>query len=756
MNRVLLRRLAAIAMVLVISACGSSLPGSITPEGVQVPLPGLGTSRCGDVVQRPWCNTALTPAERTSLLLQAMSLPQKLGLMAGDDLFGVINGEPATGTVDGVPELGIPVLYMSDGPSGPREGQATAMPSPLALGASFNPELAHTIGRTIAHEVRSKGNDLVHAPTVDIMRTGLAGRTFETYGEDPHLTSRLGVEWIRGAQAQGVIGNVKHYLLNSQEGQIGVPPIFALIGGRQTVNAVVDERTLREIYLPPFEAAVKEADVGSVMCSYNLVNGSPTCGSRYLLTEVLREDWGFDGFVLSDYILAVKDTVLSANNGTEIEMPIPVFYSPTLLQVAVTAGLISEETINLRVGNILRTLLRFGFFDRADFPSDDSRIDQQAHALVAREVAEQGTVLLKNDGLLPLDASALRSIAIIGAPADTYHNVGGSAAVTPFRFVSPRVAIAERAGPGVQVSYDDGSDAARAAALAAASDVALVFVADDAKEGVDKTCLAIDCPAYPLLPVYAQPQRDLIEAVSAVNPRTVLMLEVGGPILTPWRDSLAALLVTWYPGQDAGNALARVLFGDTDPGGRLPVTFPDAEGETPTAGNLLQYPGAAQQAVYSEGVFMGYRWYDQNDVEPAYAFGYGLSYSQFEMRDLQLSVSDEGVTASVELRNTGTRAGWGMAQLYAGLPTPLPGVGQPPNALKGFRKLWLAPGQTQRVEWTLDERAFSYWDEAAGDWRVADGYYALRAGLHSRDLPLSGVLTRSDAGWTMGVNCRAA
>ena len=749
-----LRPLAPLSALLFLASCGSSVPGSIAREPAVAPsLPGLGASRCGDAAARPWCNIALSPAERTALLLQAMSLPQKLGLMAGDDPLGVINGDPATGTVDGIPELGIAPLYMSDGPSGPREGMATAMPSPLALGASFNPDLAHTVGRTIAYEVRVKANDLVHAPTVDVMRTGLAGRTFETYGEDPLLASRLGVEWIRGAQSQGVIGNVKHYLMNNQEGQIGVPPITAVLGSRQTVNAVVDERTLREIYLPPFEAAVKEADVGSVMCSYNLVNGSPTCASQHLLQEVLRDDWGFDGFVLSDYFVAVKDTVLSANNGAEIEMPIAVFYQPLLLQLAVISGLVPEQTIDVRVGNILRTLFRFGFFDRPDFPDDSSLIDVAAHAEVAREVAEQGTVLLKNNGLLPLRVAMLRSIAIIGTPADTYHNVGGSAAVTPFRFISPLMAITERAGPGTTVNYDDGSDPARAAALAAGSDVALVFVADDATEGVDKTCLSIDCPAYPFLPVYPQPQRDLIEAVSAANPNTVVMLEVGGPILTPWRDSLAALLVTWYPGQDAGPALARVLFGDVDPGGRLPLSFMDAEGDTPTANNPLQYPGVAQQALYSEGVFIGYRWHDANNVAPAYPFGHGLSYSSYALSDLQLAVEAETVRVKLNLSNTGARAGWSVAQLYAGLPQPAPGVQQPPNALKAFRKLWLEPGETQPVEWVLSERAFSYWDEAAAGWRVAEGCYALRAGLHSRELPLSGAVTRSASGWVMGGSC---
>jgi beta-glucosidase len=713
-------------------------------------VPAKAAGRCGDVVQRPWCDTALTPAQRTELLLAAMSLQQKLSLMAGDDLAGVVSGEPATGTSDGIPELGIPTLYLSDGPMGPRERQATAMPSPLALASTFNTELAHRVGKTIAIEVRLKGNDLVHAPTVDVMRTALAGRTFETYGEDPYLSSRLGVEWIRGVQSEGVIGNVKHFVMNTQEGQVGVPPLTSLIGGRQLVNAVVDERTLREIYLPPFEAAVKEADVGSVMCSYNYVNGAPACSSRHLLQEVLRDDWGFDGFVLSDYILAVKDTVQSANDGAELEMPIPVFYTSLLLELAVTTGLVSEETIDLRVGNILRTLFRFGFFDRDEFPSDDALIDVEAHAAVAREVEEQGIVLLKNTGVLPLDAAALHSIAVIGEPADRYRDVGGSASVQPFRFTSPRQAIADRAGAGVQVSYSPGSDAAQAAVLAGASDVALVFVADVAGEGTDKTCLSLDCPLI-FLPLYPlpvdHPQDDLIEAVAAANPNTIVVMETGGPVLTPWREQVGSVLTIWYAGQEVGPALAGVLFGDVDASGRLPVTFMAAEHETPTAGNFAQYPSLLNQAIYSEGVFIGYRWYDQNDVAPAFPFGHGLSYTSFQYRNLSVVEGPDAafVTVSLDVTNSGTRAGVAVPQVYIGMPSPGIDVPQPPKQLKGFSRQALAPGETRRVSFALDRRAFSYWYTGEAAWRVAPGCYRILAGSSSRDLPLEETLALSDA-----------
>lgn len=733
---------AAVSLMLLLSACGSSQPEAAPPGA------GLGPSRCGDIETRPWCDPRLSPMQRTELLLAEMTLMQKLSLLAGDNIIAAATGDPYVGISEGIPALGIPDLRMSDGPVGVRGSPATAFPTPLSLASSFNPELAWRTGKAVANEVRHKGNDLLHAPVLDIVRNPLAGRTFETYGEDPYLAERLGVEWIRGAQTEGVMANVKHYAMNTQEGQIGLPPITSLIGGRQLVNHVIDERTLREMHLAPFEAAIHEADVASFMCAYGFVNGAAACGSRFLLQQVLRDEWGFDGFVVSDYVLAVKDTVLSLNNGTEIEMPLGMFYTPLLLQVAVLTGLVSVETVDTRVGNILRTLFRFGFFDRADFVRNDALIDVEGHAAVARETAEQGAVLLLNNGVLPLDAANLSRIAVIGASAIERPSGGGSSAVTPLRFVPPRDAIATRAG-GVETLYADGSDAAAAAALARDADVAIVFVADKASEGVDKTCLSLDCPALPLsvlVPVLpelgAKPQDDLIRAVAAANPNTVVILQVAGPVLTPWREEIAALLVAWYPGQEAGDALARVLFGDTEPGGRLPVSFPKAEGDTPTAGNPLQYPGVLNQAVYTEGIFTGYRWYDRQQVEPAFPFGYGLSYTQAAVENLQININGDSIEAAATVRNTGARAGWVVPQFYVGLPSPSENVPQPPRVLKGYAKRWLQPNASARVAVTLAARGLSYWDVETAGWRQADGCYVIEAGSHSRDLPLRQTLIR--------------
>jgi beta-glucosidase len=784
---ILIRRSLDAAVVLslvVLAGCGG---GSAALSDLGAPVPDRVATRCGDPAERPWCDPGLNPAERTTLLLAEMTLMQKIELLAGDDPVAVASGDPYVGIVNGIPELGIPDLRMSDGPVGVRGSPATAMPIPLALAASFNPELAYRTGAAIGNEVRNKGNDLLHAPVGDLVRNPLAGRTFETFGEDVHLATRLTVAWTRGAQHEGVLANPKHYLMNTQEGIVGVPPLTAVVGGRQTVNAVVDARTLRETYLPPFEAAVKEADAASIMCAYNFVNGPPACGSAELLESILRQDWDFDGFVLTDYVLGAKDTVGSLNNGTEIEMPIGIFYQPMLVQAAVLGGLVSMETIDRRVGNLLRTLFRFGFFDRADYVRNDDLIDREAHAAVARETAEQGMVLLENDGLLPL-SPALKRIAVIGAPAVQRPSGGGSSSVTPFAFTTPLDALIARAGPEVEVLYNDGRDAEAAAALAESAEVALVFVADRASEGVDKLCLKLDCSladypdslllnalgedvsqtpntlldplitgstvgpileqlfaplllSSPLVPVSHRNQDGLIEAIAAAQPRTAVVMQTSGAVLTPWRDRVAALLAAWYPGQEGGFALARVLFGDTDPGGRLPISFPQRELDTPVAGRPERYPGLANQAQHSEGIFIGYRWHDQQGIAPAYPFGFGRSYTRFELEDLSVRASDEGsVEARARVRNTGARAGWAVPQLYAGLPSPGPEVPQPEVALKGFDKHWLQPGEARELRFRLSPRDLSYWDVTRNDWQQASGCYRFWLGLSSRERPLTQAL----------------
>ncbi len=692
--------------------------------------PASAAGRCGN---HPWCDTTLSPDERAGLLLGALTLDEKISLMAGDDPSTGFNAaEPVedrhTGESRGIPRLDLPDVFYSDGPVGTRQGKATGLPASIGLAATWDVDVARRYGGVVGNEVKLKGNDVVHAPTVNIMRTPLGGRTFEGYGEDPWLTARIGVAWIEGAQAEGVIANVKHYAANNQE-----PDRFV-------TNAVVDQRTLREIYLPQFEAAVKEANSGSVMCSYNRVNGQFACENRQLLEEILRDEWGFKGFVLTDYGFAQKSTANSANNGLELELPVGGWYSQPSLTAAVATGQVAPATIDLHVRRILRTMFAYGMFDRDAYRYDDNAIDKAGHGAVAREAEEGAITLLRNkDALLPLDTAKTKSIALIGSDATEYKKGGGSSSVDPFYSVTPREGIEKRAGGAAKVTYDDGSQPARAAAAARAADVAIVFASDSQTEFVDRPCLTLQCgnPAK-------GDQDGLIEAVAAANPKTIVVLQTGGPVLTPWADQVGAIVEAWYPGAEGGNALARVLFGDADPGGRLPATFPAAESDLATSGHPERYPGVGEDAQYSEGVFVGYRHFDQEKIAPSFPFGFGLSYTGWQYDDLKITPASGGRVAarvSFTVRNAGSRPGVEVPQVYVGLPSPGAGVPQPPRQLKGFRKVALDPGRSKRVSVALDERSLSYWNEAAKDWSIAPGCYLIDVSRSSRDPQLTGAVT---------------
>jgi beta-glucosidase len=706
-----------------------------------------GAGRCGD---HPWCDTALSPDRRAALLVGALTPDERIALLGGDVYSGASGAAGGhTGEAYGVPRLDVPPLYLTDGPIGVRQGAATAFPSSMALAAAFDRRLARQHGAAVAVEARLKGNDVVYAPTVNILRTPLWGRAFESYGEDPYLTARTGVAWIRAAQRRGVIANVKHFAVNNQEGAPAADGTVA--GSRYSVDARVDDRTLREIYLPQFEAAVKQARVGSVMCSYNRLNGPHACDSGTLLTRILRREWGFRGFVLADYG-ASKQIGTALRAGLDFE-PWPVgardggqVLRADTVRAALAAGEVDQATIDAAVRRLLRGLFAFGFFDRAAYVDDDSRVDKAAHLRTAQRIAEAGTVLLKNDGALPLSARRLRSLAVIGADGDRHVSGGGSSAIRPYAFTTPRRAIAARAGAGVDVRFAAGDDLARAAATARGADAAVVVVADESTEGADKPCLGLDCGAGPGL------RRDrLIERVAAANRRTIVVLETSGPVLTPWRDRVEAVLEAWYPGSAAGAAIARVLFGDADPGGRLPATFPAAARDLPTAGDRRRYPGVGDVVRYREGVLVGYRWYDERRLRTAYPFGHGLSYTRFALRGLRVRRAGRGTRArvSIEVVNRGRRRGTAVPQLYAGLPGG-PGRVQPPRQLKGYASVDLGPGRGTRVGFTLDRRAFAHWDARRDRWAVARGCHRLWVGRSSRDLAARATIAVG------GARCRGA
>jgi beta-glucosidase len=711
---------------------------------VVVLLPAAGASAVGRCGTHPWCNTSLSPDQRADLLVAALTADEKIGLLGGDDLAGVAGGDGThTGTSDGVPRVDLPTIYYSDGPVGVRSGKATAMPIPMSVAASFDPAIARLDGTTIATEVKAKGNDVVYAPTVNILRTPLWGRAFETYGEDPFLTGKLAVGWIKGAQSTGVIANVKHYAVNNQEGAgdqadearpgmaLGPPPTE---GNRLTVNVVVDERTLREIYTPQFEMAVKDANVGSIMCSYPRVNGTYACENPHLIKDILRHDWGFKGYVLADYG-AAKSTGPSLVAGLDFDPWPGVAYNSGNVNAALLTGQASMTDVDARDRVVLRTLFAYGVFDRKAYVYDDTQINQKKDLAAAARVEAGGITLLRNRrGALPLRAAKLKKIAVIGT-ADGFTTGGGSAAVTPFRVDTPRAAITRRAGKRVKIDYADGSDPAAAAALAKAADVAIVFVADYDTEGIDRRCLTLECPPW------NGDQDALIEQVAAANKRTIVVLETGGPVLTPWRGKVPAIVEAWYPGAGGGTPIARVLFGDADPSGRLPATFPKSEADLPTAGDPQAYPGQAEEVTYKEGVLVGYRWFDAKKKTPAFPFGFGLSYTRFRYSGLKLAA--QGARVSFTVRNIGRRRGSTVAQLYVGMPQPSADIVQPPRQLKAFRKLTLRPGQRRRVTFTLNDRAFSYYDVKAAGWAIAPGCYRIMVGRSSRDLPLQAKACRS-------------
>ncbi|WP_019630834.1 glycoside hydrolase family 3 C-terminal domain-containing protein [Actinomadura atramentaria] len=680
------------------------------PSGAQA-----APSRCGDPAARPWCDPGKSPDERAKLVLAKLTDDEKIALLAADDpLGGPLGGFSENAHADtnaGVPRLGVPPLYMADGPAGVRQGRATALPAPIALAASFDPDAAARYGGAVGWEARHRGNDLIFGPTVDVLRTPRNGRAFEGFGEDPYLSASLGAAWVKGAQRQGVMASVKHL------------PVYTQETDRLALDMAVDERTLREVYLPPFEAAVKDGGAATVMCGFGKVNGRWSCEDGGVLTSILRGEWGFTGFTASDHT-AVQDAVGSANGGLDMELPIGMKYNAWLLKAAVAQKKVAQATIDGHVRNVLRTMFAFGVFDRDAYPNDLSRADRTASEATARAVEEGGITLLRNTGnVLPLRSGT--SVALVGHATTGLVSGFGSSQVQPFTTVSAKQGFAARAG--ASVTAVDGRDQRAAAEAARKADVAVVFATDGEGEFFDRSCLSLPCGD----PLWGD-QDALISAVAAANPRTIVVLETGGPVLMPWADEVAGIVAAWYPGQEGGNALARVLYGDVDPGGRLPVTFPVAEKDVPAT------VASGKKAVFSEGVNVGYRHYDAAGIAPRYPFGFGLSYTTFAYS--KLTVSSGKVTATVT--NTGSRAGTAVPQLYLELPSPGTSVPQPPRQLKGFQKVALAPGASATVTFPLTSRSLAYWDTASHGWKVAPGCYRVGVGSSSRDLPLTGAFAQ--------------
>lgn len=675
-----------------------------------VAVAGVTLSSAPAVAAGPlWLDHWLSPRQRAEALVAQLTLAEKI-----TELHGIQNSQHQR-FVPGIPRLGVPDFRITNGPAGvgpsddPQQQPATALPAPISLAASFDPTLASAYGDVVGSETRDLAHSLLEGPDINIARVPENGRTFEGYGEDPYLVGQLAAADIQGIQRNGIIAEVKHFFANNQE------------TNRFTVNEIIDDRTAHEIYLPQFQAAVQQGHAGSVMCAYPKVNGTYDCENPYLLTTVLRDQWGFQGFVQSDFG-AAHSTVPSALAGMDLEMPTGVHYGDAMQQ-AVSSGQISESVIDSLLVRRFTVEIQFGLFDR---PLASAPIPVAADGAFARSAAEQGTVLLRNQGnALPL-SSATGSVAVIGPYAGAAKTGGGgSSHVDPLYTVSPVAGIQARV-PGAVVSYDSGADPATAAAVAAKADVAVVMVGDNETEGTDRPGLAL-----------SGNQDQLVEAVAAANPHTIVVVKSGAPVLMPWVNQVSGIVEAWYPGEEDGNAVAAVLFGDVDPSGKLPITFPAANGDVP-AHTPQQYPGVNGVAVYSEGLDVGYRWYDSQHITPLFPFGYGLSYTSFRLSRLSVSGRDGHATVSVDVTNTGSRTGADVAQAYVTDPAA---AGEPPLQLKGFQKVTLRPGQTRRVTMRLDQHSFSIWNTAAQAWTTVPGTYQIQVGDSSVNLPLHAPVT---------------
>ena len=696
-------------------------------------------------------------AMRIDDLLSRLTLEEKVALVHANSHFGVA----------GVPRLGIAELRMDDGPMGVREegrsGQshlddfATAMPATLGLAATWNTDLAVAYGTVIGQEAKHRGKNIMLGPSLNIQRTPLCGRNFEYLGEDPFLTSRMAVHYIEGEQAQGVSSCAKHFAANNQEYE------------RNTINVEMDERTLREIYLPAFHAAVQQGGVLNVMAAYNLFRGQHCCENDYLLNRVLKGEWGFQGAVMSDWG-GVHHTNLAATNGLDMEMGTSRAYHDYYLADPYLAGLKSGRfpvsALDDKVRRDLYVRFKLNLIHDPSTPvvisvEPQGPLSTRAHQETARRVAEESFVLLKNQALLPLEPARIKTIAIIGANAVAqFAHGGGSANVKAPYEITALQGISNRLGGGVKLLYAQGynppggsgrvdfrpepeeiptplnvSNLVADAVTAAKSADVVIYVGGlnhhggYDTEGADRKDLQL--PGG---------QDELIQAVVQANPRTVVVLIGGGAVeMDAWLSRVPAVLYAWYPGIEGGNALAHVLFGDVNPSGKLPCTFPKRLADSP-AHALHAYPGINGTEVYQEGLLVGYRWFDTKAIEPLFPFGYGLSYTTFKYSSLKLvpnrRAPESPLTVEFELANTGSRAGAEVAQVY--VQEVNPSVPRPLKELKGFKKVFLQPGEKQKVSIVLDRNAFAHYDPDQKGWVADKGDYKILVGSSSRDIRLSG------------------
>jgi beta-glucosidase len=699
----------------------------------------------------PWLNTHLSPDRRAHMLVARMTLAQKISELYGR---GDITHYGAANSIPAIPSLCIPAQVENDAGAGLGDAQllVTAFPDGITDAASWDRSMEYKVGAALGFEAWHKGVDVQLAPGVDIPRNPLAGRSFEYAGEDPYLAGQTGAAEIEGIQSQHVAATVKHYALNDQE------------TNRMTDSSDASVRTMQEIDLPAFETAVKQAHVASVMCSYNLVNNVDACQNRYLLRTVLDKQFGFKGFVMSDWG-GTHSTVAAANNGLDQEQNITAgtYFAPKAMDAALAAHQISMATVNDMVFRIMRSLFAVGVFNDPP-PSDPvaltADVNTPQEKTIALKAAEGGAVLLKDAGnALPLQG-VHQNIALIGLPATPvgaqFDYQGGGSSKVPIVGTNPVVvdplsAITLRAeANGDTVTPAPGLTIADAVLAAKLAKTAVVFIGDGEAEGTDrKTLTAVDANCelvVECLPAVGPNQNALVSAVAKANPNTIVVVQAGGPVAMPWLNQVRGVLDMFYPGEQDGNAAAALLFGDVDPSGKLPVTFPKSISQDPIK-SAQQWPGVPNkagvpQSHYSEGLLVGYRWYDAKHITPLFPFGFGLSYTKFRFSHLTVRQTEGGAVARFAVTNVGTRPGAEVAQLYVGDPKA---SHEPPIQLKGYQKVALEPGARQWITLHLNSRSFAYWNTKANGWRVAPGCYSINVGDSSAHLPLRGQYCRAAA-----------
>lgn len=701
-------------------------------------------NQAGDTQKNfPWMNANLPPEQRADMVLKQLTLDEKITLLHGNGMPGwgkprpnYYLGNGGAGFVLGIPRLGIPIIQMSDAAYGVRNSgengrYSTALPSDLAAASSWDKEAACQYGALIGRELRAQGYNMTLGGGVNLTRDPRDGRTFEYQGEDPILAGTMVGNVMKCEQAQYVIGDIKHYAMNDQE------------SGRNEVNVIIGKRAMRETDLLAFKIGIEIGDPAAVMCAYNAVNGDFSCQNTYLLTDVLKNDWAFKGFVLSDWG-GTHSTVKASHAGLDNEEPEDIYYGDKLKQ-AVKDGKVSMRELDDHARRVLYSEFLSGIVDH---PVQKSVVDVEGGFRIARQIAEQSTVLLKNNGVLPLNAASLQSIAIIGPHADTgMISGGGSAQVDapgrpPSKWqehvwfpTSPMKAV-ECKAPRAKVRFDSGANVESAAALAKASDVAIVFAYQWSSEGMDLPNLSLP-----------ENQDALIQQVAEANPRTIVVLETGTAVTMPWIDGVGAVAEAWYAGSNGADAVANILFGDVNPSAKLAMTFPLSEADLPHPKLVTPPPGAQGRAAvmrtgeaeptfsitYDEGLEVGYKWYDAQHKPVLFPFGFGLSYTKYAYSGLQVQ-SGPQTTVSFTLQNTGERAGAEVAEVYAALPQA---AKEPPKRLVGWAKVPLKAGESKQVSVAIPPEYLMVYDEAQDNWKLVPGSYTIMVGPSSNQLSLT-------------------